>query len=190
MRDKLIICYRRKIKRAPYPAQIDCIQQNRPIKKTFAENYTGITGGGCQSSSLKLYLYCRRRHNRSKIFKKTKMEELADKIEIPQKAEDKKDEELEELEDEDEEGELSWSSDSEIGEALDYLDTKDNSESNVGAFSLQTRRPNAHGGLHTRPNSSALQPLSNRTQKFANHIRASPLEVIFHKFESFYFLCC
>ncbi|TMW93040.1 hypothetical protein EJD97_012273 [Solanum chilense] len=104
------------------------------------------------------------------------MEELADKIEIPQKAEDKKDEELEELEEEEEEGELSWSSDSEIGEALDYLDTKDNSESNVGAFSLQTRRPNAHGGLHTRPNSSALQPLSNRTQKFANHIRASPLE--------------
>ncbi|XP_049378492.1 uncharacterized protein LOC125843305 [Solanum stenotomum] len=104
------------------------------------------------------------------------MAELAVKIEIPQKAEDEKEEELEELEEEDEEGELSWSSDSEIGEALDYLDTKDNSESNVGAFSLQTRRPNAHGGLHTRPNSSALQPLSNRTQKFANHIRASPLE--------------
>lgn len=97
------------------------------------------------------------------------------KLEIPQKAEDEKDEELEE--EEDEEGELSWSSDSEIGEALDYLDIKENSESSInGAFSLQTRRPNAHGGLHTRPNSSALQPLSNRTQKFANHIRASPLE--------------
>lgn len=110
------------------------------------------------------------------------MAELAVKLEIP---EDEKDEELEELEEEEEE--LLWSSDSEIGEALDYLDTKDNSESINGAFSLQTRRPNAHGGLHTRPNSSALQPLSNRTQKFANHIRASPLEVIFDKFESSYF---
>ncbi|XP_055821489.1 uncharacterized protein LOC129890026 [Solanum dulcamara] len=94
------------------------------------------------------------------------MAELVLKLEIPE------DEELEELEEE----ELLWCSDSEIGEALDYLDTRDNSESINGAFSLQTRRPNAHGGLHTRPNSSALQPLSNRTQKFANHIRASPLE--------------
>ncbi|NP_001312624.1 serine/threonine-protein kinase RIO1-like [Nicotiana tabacum] len=110
------------------------------------------------------------------------MAEPADKLEKPQNAENEKeaavvDEELEEEEEEeDEEGELSWSSDSEIGEALDYLDTKDDSESINGAFSLQTRRPNAHGGLHSRPNSSALQPLSNRTQKFSNHIRASPLE--------------
>lgn len=137
------------------------------------------------------------------------MAEPADKLEKPQNAENEKeaavvDEELEEEEEEeDEEGELSWSSDSEIGEALDYLDTKDDSESINGAFSLQTRRPNAHGGLHSRPNSSALQPLSNRTQKFSNHIIASPLEVIFClnkkvliffticlflKFESFLFL--
>ncbi|CAN4077748.1 unnamed protein product [Withania somnifera] len=95
-------------------------------------------------------------------------------LEKPHKAKTEKDEKLEE--DEEEEGELSWSSDSEIGEALDYMDTKDNSESINGAFILQARRPNAHGGLHTRPNSSSLQPLSNRTQKFANHISASPLE--------------
>ncbi|CAN4112394.1 unnamed protein product [Withania somnifera] len=94
--------------------------------------------------------------------------------EKPHKAKTEKEEDLEE--EEEEEGELSWSSDSEIGEALDYLDTKDKSESINSAFNLQTRRPNAHGGLHTRPNSSSLQPLSNRTQKFANHIRASPLE--------------
>ncbi|MCD7460875.1 hypothetical protein HAX54_044638 [Datura stramonium] len=108
------------------------------------------------------------------------MGESAVKLETPQKADDEKEEVLvEELlleEDEDEDGELSWSSDSEIGEALDYLDAKDDSESINVAFSLQTRRPNAHGGIHSRPNTSALQPLSNRTQKFSNHIRASPLE--------------
>ncbi|XP_060207092.1 uncharacterized protein LOC132634928 [Lycium barbarum] len=96
------------------------------------------------------------------------MAEPAVKLEEPHKTE--------ELLEEDEEEELLWSSDSDIGEALDYLDTKDNSETINGAFSLQTRRPNAHGGLHSRPNSSALQPLSNRTQKVANHIRAQPLE--------------
>ncbi|XP_021286104.1 serine/threonine-protein kinase rio1-like [Herrania umbratica] len=77
---------------------------------------------------------------------------------------------------EEEDEDLSWSSDSEIGEALDYLDSKDDDASVDGAFSLNSRRPNAHGGLHSRPNSSALQPLSNRNQKFSNHIRASPLE--------------
>ncbi|KAK8690833.1 hypothetical protein V6N13_074359 [Hibiscus sabdariffa] len=79
-------------------------------------------------------------------------------------------------EDEDEEEDFSWSSDSEIGEALDYLDSKYDEESIDGAFALTSRRPNAHGGHHSRPNSSALQPLSNRNQKFSNHIRASPLE--------------
>ncbi|XVF54688.1 hypothetical protein PTKIN_Ptkin05aG0200900 [Pterospermum kingtungense] len=77
---------------------------------------------------------------------------------------------------EEEEEDLSWSSDSEIGEALDYLDSKDDDDSVESAFTLNSRRPNAHGGLHSRPNSSALQPLSNRNQKFSNHIRASPLE--------------
>ncbi|KAK4365360.1 hypothetical protein RND71_016718 [Anisodus tanguticus] len=105
------------------------------------------------------------------------MAELSIKLEEPHKAKDEKEEVInEELLEEDEEEELLWSSDSDIGEALDYLDTKDNIDSINGAFSLQTRRPNAHGGLHSRPNSSALQPLSNRTQKFANHIRAQPLE--------------
>ncbi|OMP08223.1 RIO kinase [Corchorus capsularis] len=75
-----------------------------------------------------------------------------------------------------EEEDLSWSSDSEIAEALDYLDSKDDEDSIDGAFSLNSRRPNAHGGLHSRHNSSTLQPLSNRNQKFSNHIRASPLE--------------
>ncbi|KAK2978797.1 hypothetical protein RJ640_014084 [Escallonia rubra] len=75
-----------------------------------------------------------------------------------------------------EEEELSWSSDSEIGEALDYLDSKDDEEAVDGAFTLYARRPNAHGGVHSRPNASSLQPLSNRNQKFTNHIRASPLE--------------
>ncbi|XP_057487261.1 uncharacterized protein LOC130773318 [Actinidia eriantha] len=77
---------------------------------------------------------------------------------------------------EEEEEELSWSSDSEIGDALDYLDSKDDDEAVEGAFMLQARRPNAHGGSHSRPNTSSLQPLSNRNQKFSNHIRASPLE--------------
>ena len=79
---------------------------------------------------------------------------------------------------EDDEEELSWSSDSEIGEALDYLDSKDDSEIMDGAVALHTRRPNAHGGLHSRPNASSLQPLSNRNRKYTSHIRASPLEVI------------
>lgn len=79
---------------------------------------------------------------------------------------------------EEEEEEDSWSSDSEIGEALDWLDTKDGSEVGVdGPISLNSRRPNAHGGLHSRINASTLQPLSNRNQKFSNHIHASPLEV-------------
>lgn len=75
-----------------------------------------------------------------------------------------------------EEEEDSWSSDSEIGEALDYLDTKDDIDAVDGSFTLNSRRPNAHGGLHSRPNSSAFQPLSKRSQKFSGHIRAAPLE--------------
>lgn len=79
---------------------------------------------------------------------------------------------------EDEEEELSWSSDSEIGDTLDYLDAWDDSEVINGAFVPQTRRPNAHGGLHSRPNASSLQPLSNRSMKVSDRIRASPLEVL------------
>ncbi|CAI9095113.1 OLC1v1030974C1 [Oldenlandia corymbosa var. corymbosa] len=75
-----------------------------------------------------------------------------------------------------EEDELSWSSESEIGEALDILDSKDDSGIIDGNLKLHTRRPNAHGGLHSRPNASSLQPLANRNQKFTSHIRASPLE--------------
>ena len=85
----------------------------------------------------------------------------------------------EEEEEEDEEEELTWSSDSEVEEALeDWLDSKDIGERIEGTITmLNPRRPNAHGGLHSRVNTSTLQPLSNRNQKFAHHIRASPLEV-------------
>ncbi|XP_061371537.1 uncharacterized protein LOC133314113 isoform X2 [Gastrolobium bilobum] len=75
---------------------------------------------------------------------------------------------------EEEEEEVSCSSDSEIGDALDWLDSKDEEEVFDGSFSLNSRRPNAHGGHHLH--SSTLQPLSNRNQKFSHHIRASPLE--------------
>lgn len=98
--------------------------------------------------------------------------------------------EFEYLEEEvNEEEEESWSSsDEEIGGALDYLDARDGSEGGIGGgggrFTLQSsgRRPNAYGGMHSRPNNSTLQPLSNRTQKFANHIKASPLEVGNHNY--------
>lgn len=85
-------------------------------------------------------------------------------------------EEEEEVEVEDDE-EASCSSESEIGDALDWLDSKDDDEAVDASFSLNSRRPNAHGGHHTNLHSSTLQPLSNRNQKFSHHIRASPLEV-------------
>lgn len=84
------------------------------------------------------------------------------------------------------EEDLSWSSDSEIGDALDWLDAKEDAEAVDGAFSLNARRPNAHGGLYSRHNSSTLQPLANRNQKFTNHIRASPLAVYYTYFLIFY----
>lgn len=80
---------------------------------------------------------------------------------------------VEEDENEEEEEELLFSSDSEIGDALDFLDAKYDSEPHE-SFSLSSHRPNAHGGLLSRP----LQPLSNRTQKYSNRIRAAPLEVL------------
>ncbi|KAM4115584.1 hypothetical protein ACJW30_04G160700 [Castanea mollissima] len=84
---------------------------------------------------------------------------------------------LNEGEEDEEEEELTWSSDSEVEEALDWLDSKDDGERIEGTIMmLNPRRPNAHGGLHSRLNTSTLQPLSNRNQKFAHHIRASPLE--------------
>ncbi|KAK7256758.1 hypothetical protein RIF29_30218 [Crotalaria pallida] len=77
---------------------------------------------------------------------------------------------------EEEEEEFSCTSDSEIGEALDWLDSKDDEEVADSSFSLQSRRPNANGGHHSNLHSSTFQPLSNRNQKFSHHIRASPLE--------------
>lgn len=79
-------------------------------------------------------------------------------------------------EEEEEEEEEAWSSDSEIESALEWLDLKDGGEAVNGAFAPNSRRPNAHGGLHTRARLSTLQPLSNRSQKLTTHIRASPLE--------------
>ncbi|XP_027353503.1 serine/threonine-protein kinase rio1-like isoform X2 [Abrus precatorius] len=73
-----------------------------------------------------------------------------------------------------EEVEVSCSSDSEIGDALDWLDSKDEDEVVDASFPLSSWRPNAHGGHHLH--SSTFQPLSNRNQKFSHHIRASPLE--------------
>ncbi|WOL03727.1 serine/threonine-protein kinase RIO1-like [Canna indica] len=69
----------------------------------------------------------------------------------------------------------SWSSDSEVGEALDWLDLREGpgGDGASAAFSLaSSHRPNAHGGLLSRP----FQPLSNRNQKYTSHIRAKPLE--------------
>ncbi|XP_057792440.1 uncharacterized protein LOC131009203 [Salvia miltiorrhiza] len=80
---------------------------------------------------------------------------------------------------EDDDDEYYLSSESEIAEALDFLDSREDAEGGIldGSFTpLHTRRPNAHGGLHSRPNNSSLQPISNKSQKVANHIRASPLE--------------
>ncbi|KAL6582851.1 hypothetical protein OROMI_004929 [Orobanche minor] len=63
-----------------------------------------------------------------------------------------------------EDEELLLSLDSKICDALDYLDSKYDEEVD-GAFSIPSRRPNAHGGIHSCPNASPLQPLSNRTQR-------------------------
>lgn len=80
----------------------------------------------------------------------------------------------------DDDDEESWSSESEVGDALDWLDARDASQSGGGGgggavashSSTASRRPNAHGGLLSRP----LQPLAKRNQKFVSHIRANPLE--------------
>ncbi|KAK8936783.1 hypothetical protein KSP39_PZI012449 [Platanthera zijinensis] len=69
-----------------------------------------------------------------------------------------------------------WSSESEVGDALDWLDSKEGADGDGvtgSSFSVSAaRRPNAHGGILSRP----FQPLTNRSQKFASHIRANPLE--------------
>ncbi|XP_026385995.1 serine/threonine-protein kinase RIO1-like [Papaver somniferum] len=101
-----------------------------------------------------------------------------DTLENPKEAETPLVQNIEEVvedydDEEEEEEELEWSSDSEIGEALDWLDSKDGID---GAIPMSSRRPNAHGGLLSRPRSSPLQPISNRNQRFTNHIRPSPLE--------------
>ncbi|VVA21735.1 PREDICTED: serine/threonine-kinase [Prunus dulcis] len=101
------------------------------------------------------------------------VEEIVEKEKAPEAKKEEAEEEEEVEEDEDEE---LWTSDSDVGDALDYLDSRDDDRGVDGGFTINSRRPNAHGGLHSRPNSSTLQPLSNRNQKFTTHIRASPLE--------------
>ncbi|XP_050225331.1 uncharacterized protein LOC126674849 [Mercurialis annua] len=71
------------------------------------------------------------------------------------------------------EEEFSCSSDSDVDDPLDYLVDV---EATGGAITLNSRRPNAHGGVHSKHNLSTLQPLANRNQKFSNRIRVSPLE--------------
>lgn len=80
------------------------------------------------------------------------------------------------VEEDHDDDELSLSSESEFGESLDWLDSKDCCDDVDGSIALNARRPNAHGGLASRVHSSSLQPLSNRNQRFSNHIRVSPLE--------------
>uniref|UniRef100_J3MIQ9 Serine/threonine-protein kinase RIO1 n=1 Tax=Oryza brachyantha TaxID=4533 RepID=J3MIQ9_ORYBR len=80
---------------------------------------------------------------------------------------------------EEEEGEGEWS-DSDVGDALDWLDAVEGHDGTgrpatsftAAAGAAAARRPNAHGGVLSRP----FQPISNRTQKLASHIRATPLE--------------
>lgn len=87
---------------------------------------------------------------------------------------------------------LKWSSESDseldsdpeaVQDALDWLDLQDDSGDGIGKGGVSfggngpAHRPNAHGGLHARPAANSLQPLSNRSQKFVNHINAGPLEV-------------
>ncbi|KAL5197022.1 hypothetical protein ABZP36_000534 [Zizania latifolia] len=87
---------------------------------------------------------------------------------------------VEEAENKEEEEEEDEWSDSDVGDALDWLDAAegpDGSGRPSAAFSTAgavaaARRPNAHGGVLSRP----FQPISNRTQKLASHIRATPLE--------------
>lgn len=97
-------------------------------------------------------------------------EESAPPLPILEGEEHGNDENVEEYEEEDD----CWSSDSEVGDALDWWDSKEGTDGVAGSsFSVSAaRRPNARGGLLSRP----LQPLSNRNQKFVSHIRANPLE--------------
>ncbi|KAG8382086.1 hypothetical protein BUALT_Bualt05G0039900 [Buddleja alternifolia] len=72
----------------------------------------------------------------------------------------------------------SFSSESEVEKALDYLDSREDDEEEGVSFNLMmhTRRPNAHGGLHSLPTNRSLQPMSNKFQKLFYHFRAAPLE--------------
>ncbi|VAH74702.1 unnamed protein product [Triticum turgidum subsp. durum] len=88
--------------------------------------------------------------------------------------------EAEEGEDEDDDEDEEYWSYHDVGEALDWLDategpdgsTRISSTFSAAGSAAAARRPNAHGGMLAR----TLQPLSNRTQKLASHVRAAPLE--------------
>lgn len=70
--------------------------------------------------------------------------------------------------------ELSFTWDSDMNE--DAYDTLDDDQVLKGCFPIHSRHPNAHGGLHSHPNST-FQPLSHRLQMFDARIWAAPLEV-------------
>ncbi|TVU11313.1 hypothetical protein EJB05_44889 [Eragrostis curvula] len=64
-------------------------------------------------------------------------------------------------------------SDSEVGDALDWLDAVEGHDGSARPAAAAFSTANAHSGVLSRP----LQPLSNRTQKLASHVRATPLEI-------------
>lgn len=66
---------------------------------------------------------------------------------------------------------MEWEEiDIEIGEALDRLD----SIKHDGVIHLYSTRPNSHGGRLSLL-SRTFQPISNRNQKFAAHLRTQVL---------------
>lgn len=78
----------------------------------------------------------------------------------------------------------------EVLDVLEWLDLRDDVEArgntnkpfSYTASVTATKRPNAHGGLHSAAAAAggprSLQPRTNQHQKFFNHIHAGPLEVI------------
>eukprot|EP01018_Ginkgo_biloba_P016949 Gb_16907 [translate_table: standard] len=88
-----------------------------------------------------------------------------------------------EEDDNDNEKEEEEEEEEDVAGALEWLDLRDDLQSrgnNTGSyntFASVTRRPNAHGGVHSATAAlGSLQPRSNQHQKFFNHIHAGPLE--------------
>ncbi|KAH9329491.1 hypothetical protein KI387_001599 [Taxus chinensis] len=75
-----------------------------------------------------------------------------------------------EEEDEDEE--------SEVVDALEWVELREGRGNNGGSYTATatTRRPNAHGGIHSAAALNSLQPRANQHQKLFTHIHAGPLD--------------